>query len=540
MTGSDPDVDESGSRKLDFPSTAPLPGDTPEEHHARRVFSNRLWDDDFEKIDPGCVASVGGFELEEESKAYVRDGVVEAVSGPRKCDISAGMDMLLAPVQFLFLIRQHSLTSADARRSLYFLPIHCLTHVVQGSCFDGTSLTGTSRTESEGIFSKRFCIGLYAAHFHFSVVVWGELCALKSRFSRKHAEWLATARARSAKNACDTGSATTALATGEVVGGTGPGSIDDALSMIIHMDSLRGIHNSQTIANQSRRFLLREWEICYNAGVPLGYETQECVGKRLRTLTDKELADMMPLVSPPSPKQPDGNNCGVVSLRVVNDWSIAFQSYIIVGHRKLTKEDADNKLKNMLGPRFCDVDAASLSWLRRRYRILMERLRGEPVLQVAFSTPNCSHEVPTPNDARVQRVLADVAKLSSAVRLPSAQCLRQRNRPSIAFRNPDSVVPVSLATSNTTLRSLYIPSSLAVLFEDLSRQNTALKIETLGILCGELLDEALVVTHLYLPKQRGKQDSVEVTDDGQLEYVADRDKKGLLVLGWIHVRCRTW
>ncbi|GAO46540.1 Mov34-domain-containing protein [Saitoella complicata NRRL Y-17804] len=82
------------------------------------------------------------------------------------------------------------------------------------------------------------------------------------------------------------------------------------------------------------------------------------------------------------------------------------------------------------------------------------------------------------------------------------------------------------------LRTLFIPKELRDRFLEVAKPNTTRNLETCGILCGKLKQNALFVTHLVIPAQESTSDTCQTIDEGAIfEF---QDARELLTLGWIH------
>lgn len=82
------------------------------------------------------------------------------------------------------------------------------------------------------------------------------------------------------------------------------------------------------------------------------------------------------------------------------------------------------------------------------------------------------------------------------------------------------------------LRTIYLPKLLKKVFLDVVKPNTKKNLETCGILCGKLRQNAFFITHLVIPLQEATSDTCGTTDEASLfEF---QDKHNLLTLGWIH------
>ncbi|WBW74073.1 AMSH/STAMBP protein-like protein, ubiquitin specific-protease [Schizosaccharomyces osmophilus] len=82
------------------------------------------------------------------------------------------------------------------------------------------------------------------------------------------------------------------------------------------------------------------------------------------------------------------------------------------------------------------------------------------------------------------------------------------------------------------LRTVYLPKSLKSKFLRVAELNTKKRLETCGILCGKLRQNAFFITQLVIPAQEATTDTCGTTDETALfDY---QDKHDLLTLGWIH------
>jgi len=86
--------------------------------------------------------------------------------------------------------------------------------------------------------------------------------------------------------------------------------------------------------------------------------------------------------------------------------------------------------------------------------------------------------------------------------------------------------------NGTPLRTIFLPATLRHQFLLMAEPNTNRNLETCGILCGTLVQNALFVSRLVIPEQEATSDTCSTKDEeGLLEYV---EREDLLVLGWIH------
>ncbi|XP_036383069.1 STAM binding protein b [Megalops cyprinoides] len=82
------------------------------------------------------------------------------------------------------------------------------------------------------------------------------------------------------------------------------------------------------------------------------------------------------------------------------------------------------------------------------------------------------------------------------------------------------------------LRQLAVPSELCHKFLKLADANTARAVETCGILCGKLTQNAFTITHVIVPKQCGGPDYCDTENEEELFLI--QDQYNLITLGWIH------
>ncbi|CCX33302.1 hypothetical protein FPQ18DRAFT_339890 [Pyronema domesticum] len=98
--------------------------------------------------------------------------------------------------------------------------------------------------------------------------------------------------------------------------------------------------------------------------------------------------------------------------------------------------------------------------------------------------------------------------------------------PAVPFSTPSSL------EDGTPLRTVFLPSQLRSTFLSIASPNTTRNLETCGILCGFLENNAFFISRLVIPEQTATSDTCTTKDEeGLFEYC---DKEELMVLGWIH------
>jgi STAM-binding protein len=82
------------------------------------------------------------------------------------------------------------------------------------------------------------------------------------------------------------------------------------------------------------------------------------------------------------------------------------------------------------------------------------------------------------------------------------------------------------------LRSVFFPGSLRRKFLELAAGHLRENVEMCGLLCGTIVNNALFITCLVIPEQKGTSDTCEVENEAALVefYVAEE----LITIGWIH------
>eukprot|EP00003_Mantamonas_plastica_P019638 TRINITY_DN3194_c0_g1_i1.p1 TRINITY_DN3194_c0_g1~~TRINITY_DN3194_c0_g1_i1.p1 ORF type:complete len:441 (+),score=118.89 TRINITY_DN3194_c0_g1_i1:247-1569(+) len=91
---------------------------------------------------------------------------------------------------------------------------------------------------------------------------------------------------------------------------------------------------------------------------------------------------------------------------------------------------------------------------------------------------------------------------------------------------------INAPVSGEGMRYLFIPKKLINDFYDTALDNTQNGIETCGLLAGSLIDNALYINTLILPKQHGTTDTC--TTSSEEDIFAYQLENDLLSLGWIH------
>jgi len=118
---------------------------------------------------------------------------------------------------------------------------------------------------------------------------------------------------------------------------------------------------------------------------------------------------------------------------------------------------------------------------------------------------------------------------SDAPALPP-KVIEQPATPSVSVPHQFSM-PATLE-SGVRLRTLFLPSALRTTFLAIAQDNTDANLETCGVLCGQLIQNALFVSRLVIPEQEATSDTCATKDEeGLFEYCFTED---LMVFGWIH------
>lgn len=86
--------------------------------------------------------------------------------------------------------------------------------------------------------------------------------------------------------------------------------------------------------------------------------------------------------------------------------------------------------------------------------------------------------------------------------------------------------------NGTDLRTIFLPAALRSEFLAVAAPNTRKNLETCGILCGTLVQNALFISRLVIPEQEATSDTCGTTDEEGLFTYCDSEE--LMVLGWIH------
>ncbi|OSS46326.1 hypothetical protein B5807_08675 [Epicoccum nigrum] len=92
--------------------------------------------------------------------------------------------------------------------------------------------------------------------------------------------------------------------------------------------------------------------------------------------------------------------------------------------------------------------------------------------------------------------------------------------------------PSAFLENGDPLRPVFLPSQLRAQFLSSASHNTRLNLETCGMLCGILKNNALFITRLVIPEQTSTSDTCETLNEE--EFFDYCDKEELLVVGWIH------
>lgn len=92
----------------------------------------------------------------------------------------------------------------------------------------------------------------------------------------------------------------------------------------------------------------------------------------------------------------------------------------------------------------------------------------------------------------------------------------------------------ALLESGLRLRTMFLPLTLRQRFVNIAESNTRSNLETLGILTGTLIQNALFITKLVIPEQISTSDTCEMLDELALYEWTTTQPENLMVLGWIH------
>jgi len=84
------------------------------------------------------------------------------------------------------------------------------------------------------------------------------------------------------------------------------------------------------------------------------------------------------------------------------------------------------------------------------------------------------------------------------------------------------------------LRKIFVPEELPKKFLEIAKENTENNIETCGVLCGILKNDAYQLTTVIIPKQTASSDTCIALDE--IEVLNFQQKHNLLTLGWIHTQ----
>lgn len=105
---------------------------------------------------------------------------------------------------------------------------------------------------------------------------------------------------------------------------------------------------------------------------------------------------------------------------------------------------------------------------------------------------------------------------------------------SITTGNNHQFSTTALLESGSKLRTMFLPLTLRHRFLQIAEHNTRQKLETLGILTGTLIQNALFITKLVVPEQVSTSDTCEMVDELALYEWTTTQPEDLMVLGWIH------
>jgi len=129
----------------------------------------------------------------------------------------------------------------------------------------------------------------------------------------------------------------------------------------------------------------------------------------------------------------------------------------------------------------------------------------------------------------------DLPYTSSGPPLPSKEKIGSRQTiASTISSNAHQFASTALLESGLRLRTMFLPLTLRQRFVSIAGHNTRLELETLGILTGALIQDALFITKLVIPEQISTSDTCEMVDELALFEWTTTQPEDLMVLGWIH------
>ncbi|KAI7135024.1 JAB1/MPN domain-containing protein, partial [Hortaea werneckii] len=117
---------------------------------------------------------------------------------------------------------------------------------------------------------------------------------------------------------------------------------------------------------------------------------------------------------------------------------------------------------------------------------------------------------------------------------PSTPALNPPSSPPIPATSKYTFQPTATTEGGSPLRPMLLPPELRRTFLRLAGPNTAVNLETCGILCGTIISNALLISHLILPDQTSTPETCDTTAAGDAALFDYCSAADLLVMGWIH------
>jgi len=107
-------------------------------------------------------------------------------------------------------------------------------------------------------------------------------------------------------------------------------------------------------------------------------------------------------------------------------------------------------------------------------------------------------------------------------------------KPKAAKHGRKNTLDAIFKKAPSTLTAIYVTDNLVPGFVRFAAENTKRDIETCGVLTGKYLHEedAYVITHCVIPKQKGSANTVQTLCEEEL--IGVQEKYGVVTLGWIH------
>ncbi|PAV63849.1 hypothetical protein WR25_03257 [Diploscapter pachys] len=176
-------------------------------------------------------------------------------------------------------------------------------------------------------------------------------------------------------------------------------------------------------------------------------------------------------------------------------------------HRRKQQEEQEAELGQTMEKAAREILAEEAAKAAKTDRMLDKKLDHIEIVDPNMATANLNFPS-----------LSSISAASTATK-PSAPSINRVDKPT---STPGPMSQKRMAVSGELIEK----------FLDHAKENTMNNVETCGILCGKMVRDRFMVTHVIIPRQKGSADGCIA--EGEEEVFRLQDNEGLITLGWIH------